>query len=112
MPNKKKSASTPAKKVTKSAYVRALPSTLSAKEVVAKAKKDGINISIVHVYKVRSAAKPRKGKAGRPGPGAAARREPPAPRDAAEAKVRVLIGEVGLARARRVFAEIEAAFRG
>jgi hypothetical protein len=111
MPNKKKSASTPAKKVTKSAYVRALPSTLSAKEVVAKAKKDGINISIVHVYKVRSAAKLTKGKAVRPGPAAPSRRGPPAARDA-EATVRILIGEVGLARARKVFAEIEAAFRG
>jgi hypothetical protein len=39
--------------VSKSAFIRAQPATLSAAEVVAKAKAEGLSIHIDHVYKVR-----------------------------------------------------------
>ncbi len=42
---------------SKSGFVRALPATLSAKEVVAQAKAKGIVLSDAYVYKIRSATK-------------------------------------------------------
>jgi len=46
--------------VNKSEFIRSLPSTLSAAEVVAKAKADGIKIAPVLVYKVRGRTKAKK----------------------------------------------------
>ncbi len=45
------------KKITKTAYVMALPLDMPAKLVVAKAKADGIELSEGHVHNIRSAAK-------------------------------------------------------
>jgi post-segregation antitoxin (ccd killing protein) len=47
----------------KSAFVRSLPATMPGAEVVAKAKAQGINISLAYVYGIRakSKAKTRKG---------------------------------------------------
>ena len=58
----------PVKKTTpnKSAFIRSQPASLSAAQVVAKAKADGIKIAPVLVYKVRGRAKAKK-----PGPVAA-----------------------------------------
>lgn len=42
---------------TKSAYVLGLPADMPAKEVVTKAKADGIKLSEGHVYSIRSGAK-------------------------------------------------------
>jgi post-segregation antitoxin (ccd killing protein) len=52
---------------SKSAFVLSLPSDTSAKDVVAKAKEKGIEISEAHVYTIRSTAKRGPGKPkGRP----------------------------------------------
>jgi hypothetical protein len=45
------------KAVSKAAFVRGLPSTTPAKEVVAKAKAAGIKIGVSYVYNIRGAAK-------------------------------------------------------
>jgi hypothetical protein len=52
----------PAKKTTpnKSAFIRSQPASLSAAQVVAKAKAEGIKIAPVLVYKVRGRAKAKK----------------------------------------------------
>jgi hypothetical protein len=57
----KKSSSKPAKP-TKASFVRAIPSSVPAKEVVAKAKAAGMTLSEKHVYVIRSDAKKRSAK--------------------------------------------------
>ena len=47
------------KAVNKTAYVLRLPASLSAKEVVAEGKRHGVNLSVAHVYKIRSVGKLR-----------------------------------------------------
>ena len=49
-------------KVNKSAFIRAQPATMSASEVVEKAKADGFEITANFVYSVRSAGKPKAKK--------------------------------------------------
>jgi hypothetical protein len=58
MPKKPKNGTSP--KVNKSAWIRSQPGTLSAAEVVSKAKQAGIKLSVAQVYTTRSEAK-RKG---------------------------------------------------
>ena len=53
----------PKKKVNKSQFVRSLSSTLSAKDVVKKAKAAGMSLTDAHVYTIRSAANKAKGSA-------------------------------------------------
>jgi len=50
---------------SKAAFVRSLPRSLSAKEVVAKAKAAGVKLSPAYVYVLRSKAGTTKGKGGR-----------------------------------------------
>ena len=54
-------------RVSKTEFVKSLPSSLSADEVVAKAKESGIEISKMYVHSIRSKAKTskRKGRAPR-----------------------------------------------
>ena len=53
----KKTAPTSTKKpMTKAAFVRSLPATMSAADVVAEAQRAGIKISPAHVYVIRSNA--------------------------------------------------------
>jgi hypothetical protein len=63
----KKSSSKPANpskpaKPTKASFVRSIPSSVPAKEVVAKAKAAGMTLSEKHVYVIRSDAKKRSAK--------------------------------------------------
>ena len=58
MPKKPKASITP--KINKSAWIRGQPGTLSAADVVSKAKQAGIKLSVAQVYTTRSEAK-RKG---------------------------------------------------
>jgi hypothetical protein len=53
------------KRINKSAFVRGLPLTLSAAEVVAAAKKSGIKISEKYCYNARSKARTANGTAKR-----------------------------------------------
>jgi len=61
MAAKKKKTTKPYGNKTK--FVLGLPRDLSAKEVVEEAKKNGITITEAHVYKIRSTAKAKGGKA-------------------------------------------------
>jgi hypothetical protein len=108
MPTKKTSnkaaAKTPTKKtMSKADFVRA-HANLSPKEIVAKAKEQGIHIGVPYVYNVRAYDKANRTKsagvaahrAGRVGPAAA---RSIAASSSAEALLKAVAAEVGLARA-------------
>jgi hypothetical protein len=78
------------KKPSKAAFVRSLPATTPAKEVVAKAKAAGIKLSEPYVYNVRATSKAKKG--GKRGPGR------PAGAQGAEQLLRAIASNLGLAR--------------
>ena len=59
--SKKASAKTKGARVNKSAWIRSQPPALSAKEVVEKAKGEGITLSLAQVYTARSTAKRQGG---------------------------------------------------
>ena len=93
-------------KVNKSKFVRTM-SGAPAKDVVAAAAKRGIKLSARYVYVIRSSDKAReRRRAGRPGRPAGSRRG----RGSAEVELRRAIAELGLARARQILREVEAAF--
>jgi hypothetical protein len=73
MPKTPKSSTT--RKVNKSAWIRGQPGTLSAADVVSKAKDAGIKLTVAQVYTTRSEAK-RKGSR----PTTAAKRGPGRPK--------------------------------
>jgi hypothetical protein len=56
-------AAKPTKAITKTAYILDFPQGTPAAEVVAKAKAEGIKLSVGHVYSVRTAAKAKAKKA-------------------------------------------------
>jgi hypothetical protein len=68
--SKKASAKTKGARVNKSAWIRNQPPALSAKEVVEKAKGEGITLSLAQVYTARSTAKRSGQGAGRRSGGA------------------------------------------
>lgn len=70
--SKKASAKTKGARVNKSAWIRSQPPALSAKEVVEKAKGEGITLSLAQVYTARSTAKRAGQGVGRRGAVAAA----------------------------------------
>jgi hypothetical protein len=125
MPRKKQSSQTDTKQAnfasnakaphgSKSDFVRNLPQDMPAKEVVAKAKADGIKLSIAQVYNIRSTSK-RRGKVAkvsRPAGATASVARATTDTSDSEGRLRKLIAEVGLARARQVLAEVGAAFAG
>lgn len=55
------------RKINKSKFITDLPTTMPAKDVVAKAKSAGIKLSEKYVYNIRAKAKARGGKPGKPG---------------------------------------------
>lgn len=83
--SKKSSSKAKGPRVNKSAWIRSQPPALSAKEVVEKAKAEGITLSLAQVYTARSTAK-RQGGATRGAP-AAGRRGPGRPKAAATSAV-------------------------
>lgn len=54
---KKTSSKTGATRVNKSEWIRSQPVTMPAKDVLTKAKSEGIKLSIAQIYTARSAAK-------------------------------------------------------
>jgi hypothetical protein len=94
--------------INKSAFVRSLPDSMKAKDVVAKAKEQGFTLSEKHVHTIRSEARraASKGRGGaKRGPGRprgvraaapAARRTLTAHGDGVEAQLVALISEYGL----------------
>jgi hypothetical protein len=55
--NAKRSTHSTKVKISKAAFVRSLPGKMSAKEVVAKAKAQGITLTDAYVYNVRATSK-------------------------------------------------------
>ena len=64
---KKKSTSKSGPRLNKSEWIRNQPPTAPAKDIVAKAKAEGIKLSLAQVYTARSAAKKKSGQIGKPG---------------------------------------------
>ena len=64
---KKKSAAKSGPRLNKSEWIRNQPPTAPAKDIVAKAKSEGIKLSLAQVYTARSAAKKKAGRIGKPG---------------------------------------------
>jgi len=87
-----------AKKPSKTAFVRALPHTVSAKDVVAKAKAAGFKISEAYVYTIRSTTK-RKGNG---------RSKTVPPSGSPEVTFRTLVLQLGVVRARALLSDVEA----
>ena len=77
---------------TKTEFVRALPPTMPAKEVVEKAKDAGLKLSAAYVYVIRSQG--RTGGAGKP----KAARASKSSNKGAEARLLAVAGELGLSR--------------
>jgi hypothetical protein len=109
MPSKKPSAK-PAK-VNKSAFIRSLPRTMTAKEVVAKAKAQGLSISVPLVYIARAAAKKKAGKRGPGRPRKDASSMAKAPASGVEDLLRAAAAEIGLSRAMALLSEQHDAVR-
>jgi hypothetical protein len=107
MPKTKSAAKqTAPKKQTKAAFVRSLPATTPAKDVVAKAKATGISLSENYVYNVRATSKisRRTGRAS----GSRSRKVGPSRTTASsEATFRRLVLDLGLSRAKNLLAEVE-----
>ena len=83
-------------KLSKTAFVRSLPSTMTAKDVVSKAKSEGIQISEAYVYSIRSAS--RRTPVARSG----SRRSV-----TNETAFRKLVFEIGISKARALLDDVE-----
>jgi hypothetical protein len=110
MPRKKSPAAptkAPAAKINKSAFVRSLPRSMPAKEVVAKAKAQGITISVPLVYIARAQAKKKTGKRGpgRPRKNAAIAASTSVSTAGVEGLLRAAAAEIGLSRAIEILNE-------
>jgi phage terminase small subunit len=79
----------PKKDASKAEFVRGLPPTMSAKDVVDKAKEAGFKLTPAYVYVIRSQARTGTRKKTTPATGA--------PRDA-EARLIAVASELGLTR--------------
>jgi len=76
------------KDATKAAFVRGLPDTMPAKEVVEKAKEAGHKLTTAYVYVIRSQARSGRSK----------RANGTAPSKGAEARLLAAAGELGINR--------------
>ena len=93
------------KKTTKAAFVRAIPDSVPAKEVVAKAKAAGITISEKHVYVIRSGARKKAGKGSAEKTGRT--RADRAPTSSDEASFRKLVLALGIPKSKAIVADVE-----
>jgi hypothetical protein len=99
----------------KSAFVRSLPADMSAKDVVAKAREEGLELTENYVHTIRSAAKRKDAK-----PGRGARAAASEPRSSgggsranagAEAQLMALVIEHGLPAVHDMLARIDSKLR-
>jgi hypothetical protein len=98
----------------KSEFVRSLPAEMSAKDVVAKAKEEGLTLTEAYVHTIRSAAKRKEGKPGRAPRAAAAATESRGSSRAntgAEAQLMALVIEHGLPQVQEILRRIDAKLR-
>lgn len=114
----KKSRSTKAGKGefgAKAEFIRSKPLGMPANQVVEEGAKQGLSMSANHVYAVRAEMRKKQKQSAKPAtPSAAPARAPAATTrpSGLEAQLRHAIAELGLARARAIFAEVEKAFVG
>jgi hypothetical protein len=112
MPRKKPPATPATKpaKVNKSAWIRSLPASMKAKEVVAVGKAKGIKLSVGQVYVARASAKKKPGKRG---PGRPRKNAAPvaAAASGVEGLLRAAAAEIGLSRAIEILSEQRDAVR-
>lgn len=117
MASKKSGKKVSGKFGAKADFIRSQPESMSAKEIVEAAAKQGIKISVNHVYNLRTAAA-KKGDTGKGAAMLAPKRGVGRPPRAAaggtdvERQLRAAIAEVGLQRAREIFEAVAVAFRG
>jgi hypothetical protein len=64
---KKSTSKSAAPRLNKSEWIRNQPASTPAKDIVSKAKAEGIKLSLAQVYTARSAAKKKAGRIGKPG---------------------------------------------
>lgn len=64
---KKSAAAKSGPRLNKSEWIRSQPPSAPAKDIVSKAKAEGIKLSLAQVYTARSAAKKKAGRIGKPG---------------------------------------------
>ncbi len=102
-------------KLSSSAYIRAQPASMSAKEVAAKGSTEGYAFKPGLVYEVRSAQKKRQAKAGKAAPAkakakasASANHKPttPAKHSSHRAQFRKLMIRIGLDLAEALYADV------
>jgi hypothetical protein len=101
MPRAQKQSNGTTTKINKSAWIRSQPASLSANEVVSKAKAEGIALSPAQVYTARSMANRKTGGRTRQ-PATAAR---PAGND--EVTFRRFVLKLGLDRVEAMLAQIK-----
>ena len=99
----------------KADFIRSMPESMPAKEVVDAAAKQGIKISVNHVYNLRTAAAKKTDDVKGTGlltPKRGVGRPRTSGGSDVERQLRAAIAEVGLQRAREVFDAVAVAFRG
>ncbi len=99
----------PKKDASKAEFVRALPETMPAKQVVEKAKDAGLKISTAYVYVIRSQARvgPKKPSSSANGSSSPRAPAPRAPKDA-EARLIAAASEIGLTRSIEILTQEKA----
>ena len=89
---------------SKAAFVRANP-TVPARELVELGEKQGISLTVGHVYNIRAEDKKKRGQGA---PDEASGSAPaPKPSSQLDAQLRTLVIRIGLDRAEQVFAELK-----
>lgn len=104
---------------TKADFVRTMPRSMPAKEVVATAKAAGVQITEKYVYNVRSDSKTGKAAVKKPSPTAKAVAKPATPVKATpvstggnETQLRKLVLALGVVRSRQLLDELERGLAG
>jgi hypothetical protein len=90
---------------TKAAFVRANPN-VAAQELVAMAEKQGIPITVGHVYNIRALDKSRQAERQAKPPERTAAPQPGS--SGLDAQLRTLIIRIGLDRAEQIFSQLKA----
>jgi hypothetical protein len=93
------------KRMSKTSFVIGLAADLSAREVVARGRACGLRLSEDQVHNIRWAAR-RSGRLGRVDELRPALPRPPRSRAPSELRLRRLLAELGLARARQILTEM------
>jgi hypothetical protein len=112
MPKRKVKKQSATGRVNKSAWIRSQPTSTPAKDVVEKAKKEGIHISLAQVYTARSTAKNTAGKVRSPQIAVTGARRPGRPagggsKGESELAFRRLVLSIGVDKAELYMSELK-----